>query len=137
MEKWAYFFRSTQDLTLVPEVLTHTPIERAMEVARTAQFSAEEWEAYDRAKMAEQDARGALSLATREARAEGKAEGIAVGLRPVLRQCERKLGRTLSGDERTTLHQRLDQLGAERLGDVVLDLDGAALGAWLTDPKAT
>jgi len=46
-------------------------------VARTATFSPEEWEAYERAKMAEQDARGALSVA----RQEGKDEGIVEGHR--------------------------------------------------------
>jgi hypothetical protein len=36
-----------------------------------------------------------------------------------------------------TLHDRLGRLGADRLGDVVLDLAPEALAAWLADPTAT
>ena len=43
-----------------------------MEVSRTAGFTPDEWEAYERAKMAEQDARGALAIERQEGRAEGK-----------------------------------------------------------------
>ena len=51
--------------------LADKPFQDALEVARTATFSAYEWEAYERAKMAEQDARGALTVARREGREEG------------------------------------------------------------------
>jgi hypothetical protein len=37
---------------------------------------------------------------------------------------------------REQLVDRLDRLGPERLGDVVLDLDASALAAWLADPAA-
>jgi predicted transposase YdaD len=50
-----------------------------LEVARTASFTPAEWEAYERAKMAEQDARGALAIERQEGKAEGKAEGRAEG----------------------------------------------------------
>jgi hypothetical protein len=46
----------------VPLPLAGAPFRDALEVARSATFSNEEWDAYERAKMAEQDARGALSL---------------------------------------------------------------------------
>ena len=65
------------------------PFREAMEVARMAGFSAEELDLYDRAKIAEQDARGALSLAERQGReaglAKGREEGLAKGLLAVLR----------------------------------------------------
>ncbi|WP_437719689.1 hypothetical protein WMF45_46465 [Sorangium sp. So ce448] len=48
-------------------------------MARTATFSAEEREAYERAKMAEQDARGALAAARQEGLAEGHKSGLAEG----------------------------------------------------------
>ena len=68
---------------------------------------------------------------------EGIAQGIEQGIaRAVGHQFERKLGRTLAAEERATLRARLVSLGAERLGDVVLDLDGPALLAWLVDPAA-
>ena len=50
-----------------------------------AGFSAGELDLYDRAKIAEQDARGALSLAERQGREEGREEGRAEGLREAIR----------------------------------------------------
>ena len=75
IDKWAYFFREAKNLEVVPPALSEAPFRDALEVARTATFSPEEWEAYERAKMAEQDARGALSVARQEGKDEGLAEG--------------------------------------------------------------
>lgn len=80
IEKWAYFFRETKNLNVVPSSLSEGPFREALEVSRTAGFSADEWEAYERAKMAEQDARGALAIE----RQEGVAEGILRGKREAL-----------------------------------------------------
>jgi hypothetical protein len=43
----------------------------------------------------------------------------------------------LADADRRAVATRLDLVGPERLGDVVLDLDGDALAAWLADPNAT
>jgi predicted transposase/invertase (TIGR01784 family) len=75
IDKWAYFFREAKNLNVVPPALSEGPFREALDVARTASFSPAEWEAYDRAKMAEQDARGALSVAHQEGKEEGVAEG--------------------------------------------------------------
>ncbi len=72
-----------------------------------------------------------------ETRAEGLREGLREGLAPLLRQYQRKLGRELTAAEQETLLARLTIVGADRLGDVVLDLDGPALDRWLRDPHAT
>lgn len=58
------------------------------------------------------------------------------GFAPLLRQYRRKLDRELTVAEQETLVARLSRLGADRLGDVVLDLDGPALDRWLHDPDA-
>ncbi len=79
IERWAYFFREAENLAMVPAALASTPFREALEVARMANFSAPELELYDQAKIAEQDARGALSLAARQGREEGRAEGRAEG----------------------------------------------------------
>ncbi len=79
VDRWAYFFRETAHLKSVPPALAEGPYARALEVARSSGFTPEEWEAYDRAKIAEQDARGALSLAEKTGRAEGIALGEAKG----------------------------------------------------------
>ncbi len=70
VDLWAYFFREAENLRVIPPMLQESPYMDALEVARTAHFTAQEWDAYDLAKMAEQDARGALILARREGREE-------------------------------------------------------------------
>ncbi|WP_437570367.1 Rpn family recombination-promoting nuclease/putative transposase [Sorangium sp. So ce542] len=80
VERWAYFFREAENLTMVPEVLAQPPYVDALEAARTAGFTEEEWEAYLRAGMALQDERGALSLARTEGRREGQEEGLRQGI---------------------------------------------------------
>ena len=72
-----------------------------------------------------------------EARASGLKEGLHKGLAPLLRQCQRKLGRELTAADQETLLTRLSTVGADRFGDVVLDLGGPALDRWLRDPNAT
>ena len=79
VDKWAYFFREAKNLNVVPPALSEGPFRDALEVARTATFQPAEWEAYERAKMAEQDARGALAVARQEGLAEGHKSGIAKG----------------------------------------------------------
>jgi len=63
-------------------------------------------------------------------------KGLDEGLKPLVHQFERRLGRSLSSDERRALHERLLRLGADRLGDLVLDLAAQELAAWLADPDA-
>ncbi|MCP4660780.1 MAG: hypothetical protein GY856_35710, partial [bacterium] len=89
IDRWAYFFREAENLEVVPEALASPPFREALEVARMANFTSAELELYDRAKIAEQDARGALSLAERQGlevgRAEGREEGLGEGLRRAVR----------------------------------------------------
>jgi predicted transposase/invertase (TIGR01784 family) len=80
VDKWAYFFREANNLNVVPPALSEGPFREALEVARTATFTPEEWELYERAKMAEQDARGALSVAHEEGHKSGHEEGHKSGL---------------------------------------------------------
>ncbi len=70
IDHWAYFFREAENLDVVPAALAGPPFSEALEVARIANFTAEELEVYDQAKIAEQDARGALSLAESHGREE-------------------------------------------------------------------
>jgi hypothetical protein len=72
VDKWAYFFREANDLSMEPPALSEEPFHEALEVARTATFTPMEWEAYERAKMAEQDARGMLAVAREERHKEGE-----------------------------------------------------------------
>lgn len=63
-------------------------------------------------------------------------ELVEAGLMPLVHVFERRLGREVTADEHHALRGRLTRLGAERLGDVVLDLSAEALAAWLADRNA-
>ena len=67
---------------------------------------------------------------------QGLQKGREAGLEPLVHQLTRRLGRPLTTGERASVVLRLETLGPDRLGDVVLDLDAASLAAWLADPKA-
>ena len=43
---------------------------------------------------------------------------------------------SLTDAERSTVCARIDGLGPDRVGDVVLGLEGATLAAWIADPSA-
>ncbi len=68
VDRWAYFFREAENFEVIPPALDQEPFREALEVARVATFTAEEWESYDRAKMAEQDLRGVVRQNWRECR---------------------------------------------------------------------
>ncbi|HRI69366.1 MAG TPA: Rpn family recombination-promoting nuclease/putative transposase [Polyangium sp.] len=80
VEKWAYFFLEAKNLDVVPPALAEKPFLDAFDVARRATFTPSEWDAYDRMKMAEQDARGALTVARREGVEEGLKQGLKQGV---------------------------------------------------------
>jgi hypothetical protein len=67
---------------------------------------------------------------------KGIEKGIEKALAPLERQFSRRLGRALTPQEHATLVRRLDTHGADRLGDVVLDLSVTQLAAWLEDPAS-
>ncbi|WP_437677374.1 hypothetical protein [Sorangium sp. So ce131] len=68
---------------------------------------------------------------------EGKRLGLDEGKRLALaRLFEKRLGRAMTNDERSTMAERLARLGEERLDEVVLTLDGETLAAWLSNPEA-
>jgi predicted transposase/invertase (TIGR01784 family) len=79
VERWAHFFRVAENLEVIPPELSEEPFRTALEQARTARFTSAEWDAYDRAKVAEQDARDAISLAERQGEARGREQGLTEG----------------------------------------------------------
>ncbi len=52
-------------------------------------------------------------------------------LKPLAHQFERRLGRPLTESERETLARRVREEGADRVGDVVLDLSQEDLATWI------
>src|SRR5262249_31183034 len=81
IEKWAYFFREADNLTVVPEVLAEHPFIDALDAARTAGFTASEWDAYILAGIAIQNERGALAVAEKRGEQRGEQRGREEGLR--------------------------------------------------------
>jgi predicted transposase/invertase (TIGR01784 family) len=75
-EEWAYIFRQAPALSAPPPFVQTPGPRAALEVARTALFSHAEWDAYDRARIAEQDARGALAFAERRGELRGRREAV-------------------------------------------------------------
>jgi predicted transposase/invertase (TIGR01784 family) len=114
VEKWAYFFREASNLDVVPKVLAEQPFKDALEAARVARFTDEEWEAYIRAGIAIQDERGALSLARKEGLTQGLTQGELKGLRASIRKILRKRGLAPSPQEDTLLEACADVPTLER-----------------------
>jgi hypothetical protein len=114
VDKWAYFFREAKNLNVVPPALSERPFRDALDVARTATFTPEEWEAYERAKMAEQDARGALAVAHEEGHKSGLTEGLRQAICDLCEvlaidlSAERKAAiQAMTDTDLTTLRERL------------------------------
>ena len=79
VDKWALFFKEAENLDVVPPELDCEPFREAFDIVRMAELTDDEYDFYEKTKMAEQDARGALELAAAEGREEGRAEGRAEG----------------------------------------------------------
>jgi predicted transposase/invertase (TIGR01784 family) len=110
VEKWAYFFREAENLTTIPDALSHPPVRQALEAARTARFTTAEWDAYIAAGMAIQNERGALSLAHKQGIEQGIEQGEGSGLRLGIEALCDALGIELTGDRQREL-QALDAAG--------------------------
>jgi flagellar biosynthesis/type III secretory pathway protein FliH len=119
VEKWAYFFREAKNLETIPPSLAEPPLRSALEAARMATFTGEEWDAYIRAQIAIQDGRGALSLARREGlkkgREEGRREGREEGREEALRQGIESLCEVLGIELNSARLEELDRLSTAEL----------------------
>jgi predicted transposase/invertase (TIGR01784 family) len=120
IDKWAYFFREAGNLAMVPEVLAERPFVEALEAARAARFTEEEWDAYIRAGMAIQDERGAITYAKKEGMREGKLEGKLEGIRLSLRRVLEKRQLSLDPSEAARIEACSDLPTLERWLDQAL-----------------
>ena len=146
IERWVGLFTAAPLLTA--STVSQEPFtvaqRAALELANEATFTDEELEAYRKARDEVQQMVQYGKDAELRGRNEGIAagitlgrdEGIAAGLAPLVRLFERRIGRALTATEHDALRGRLRSLGAERLGDVVLDLAPDALEHWLADSAA-
>ncbi len=106
IEKWAYFFREARNLEVVPEVLAEHPFIDALDAARTAAFTASEWDAYILSGIAIQDERGALAVADKK----GEQRGLRLGVEALCGALEIELN-----DERRRALASLDVAGLTAL----------------------
>lgn len=102
------------------------PLFEAAEVDRIqralASFSPAEWEMYERAKMAEQDARGALAVAHQE----GKEQGLVDGKRDLLLRLLARAQITLTDHDRARIQACADPMTLDRWAENVLGAKSAA-----------
>jgi predicted transposase/invertase (TIGR01784 family) len=105
VEKWAYFFREASNLAVVPEVLSARPFVDALEAARVARFTVEEWDAHVLQCLALMDARGMIAAAQQRGRQLGELFGRERGERLGLRHGVEALCHVL-GIELTDARQR-------------------------------
>ena len=115
---------------MIPPALSEGPFRDALEVTRTATFSPEEWELYERAKMAEQDARGALAAAHQEGIEEGHKAGLAEGelkaRRDTLLRLLMRAKIALTEDDRARIQACADAATLDRWVENVLGAKTAA-----------
>ncbi len=116
VDRWAYFFREAKSLNVVPPALAEGPFREALEVTRKTAFTPEEWELYERAKMAEQDARGALAVA----RDEGVEEGELKGVRKALFRLLARAGIAVADEDRRRIEECVDAATLDRWIENVL-----------------
>ncbi len=118
VDKWAYFFRETKNLDVVPPALSEGPFREALEMTRMAKFTPAEWEVYERAKMAEQDARGALEVAHEEGELKAR--------RDTLLRLLGRAGIAITEDDRARIQACMDTATLDRWVDNVLGAKTAA-----------
>jgi predicted transposase/invertase (TIGR01784 family) len=130
VDRWAYFFREAGNLLAIPEALRHPPLLDALEGARTARFSREEWDAYIAAGMAIQNERGALALAERQGelrgKLAGKLEGELEARRDTLLRLLLRTGIALMDEDRTRIQACADTAALDRWLDNVFGAKTAA-----------
>ena len=89
VDKWALFFRETENLEIIPPELDCEPFLEAFEVARWARLTEAERDAYEASQKADENTRDALGFAKDEGREEGREEGEEKALRQSIKDlCE-------------------------------------------------
>ena len=115
IDKWAYFFREAKNFEVIPPALSEGPFREALEIARKATFTNAEWEEYERSKMAEQDERGAISLAHKEGEHKGEIKARRDTLQRLLVRAEI----ALTEDDRDRIQACADTATLDRWTDNV------------------
>jgi predicted transposase/invertase (TIGR01784 family) len=107
VDTWAYLFREAQVLTSIPPALACSPFAEALEAARIARLTHDEWDAYISVAMDIEDKRAML----RRAHERGYRKGLLEGFEAY---CKER-GIDLSAEERS----EMKKLGAKRLAAMI------------------
>ena len=75
VEKWIFFIKNVEEEDEIPANIDDEGLREAYKDANKHSWTKEEIKNYDNASMAEQDARGRVALAEKEAKKKGKVEG--------------------------------------------------------------
>jgi len=81
VEKWIFFIKNAEDEDEIPNNVDDEGLREAYKDANKHSWTKEELKNYDNAFMAEQDARGRVTVAEKEAKNEEKEEGVERGWR--------------------------------------------------------
>lgn len=125
-DKWIYFLKNAKDLNTVPEKMASVPaIQKAFDVANTANLTAEELDDQERREIYIQDQRGAITKALKQGIKKGQ-------LALIMRQLQRRVGQVFP-----EIESRIDRLSVEQLenlGDALIDFNNVSdLTDWLTE----
>ena len=133
-DKWIYFIKSAKDLKTVPETMRIVPeIQKAFDVANTANLSPDELEDQERREIYIQDQRGAITKALKQGIQQGIQQGIKEGkLALIMRQLERRIGQISPEIENRIASLSVEQL--ENLGEALIDFTNVSiLTDWLAN----
>ena len=91
VDKWIYFIKNANDLSVIPDDTNDEGLLAAYHDAERHNWTKDEWRLYDNAAMAVQDAKGRIVAALRNAKIAGEEKGLARGLEQGLEQGLKKL----------------------------------------------
>ena len=80
-DKWIYFIKNANNLTMIPKEFQETPFKTAFDIATQITWSQDELEVYDYVMMKEMEEVSALNTATKKGFNKGIKEGIKKGLK--------------------------------------------------------
>jgi len=121
-DKWIYFLKNAKDLNTVPEKMASVPaIQKAFDVANTANLTAEELDDQERREIYIQDQRGAITKALKQGIQQGIKEGQ---LALIMRQLQRRVGQVSPEIESRIGSLSVEQL--ENLGDALMNFNNVS-----------
>ena len=97
-DRWIYFLKEAENLTLIPDSLSEpSSLRQALDIANLSALSPEELEIFEHNQMLLHDSRNAVLYAQREGQMEGRVEGRAEGRAEGAQAKAEEIARSLLG----------------------------------------